>query len=70
MEERSSVSRRFNIAVIATLIMWSSNASATDPIPAEEGLLDAYPKREDFSPYANRNFPTNVYWGEIQFCLS
>jgi hypothetical protein len=39
-------------------------AVASDPVPPEESLLDAYPKRDDYSPYANRNFPTTVYWGD------
>ena len=48
----------------ALLVLPGGSAFASDPIPAEEGLIDAYPKREDYSPYANRNFPTNVYWGD------
>ncbi len=44
--------------------MAMGTAMASDPIPAEESLLDAYPKRDDYSPYAHRNFPTTVYWGD------
>jgi hypothetical protein len=39
-------------------------AIAQDPIPAEEGLVDAFPAQKNYSPYAGRNFPTRVYWGD------
>jgi hypothetical protein len=51
-------------AVAAALMIAISTAAASDPVPPEESLVDAYPKRDDYSPYANRNFPTNVYWGD------
>jgi len=50
--------------VAAALIIAIGTAAASDPVPPEESLVDAYPKRDDYSPYANRNFPTNVYWGD------
>ncbi|MGI9327885.1 MAG: DUF3604 domain-containing protein [Pseudomonadales bacterium] len=50
--------------VAGALSMLMGTALASDPVPAEESLLGAYPKRDDYSPYANRNFPTNVYWGD------
>ena len=37
---------------------------AQDPAPSEEGLRNAFPQQASYSPYANRNFPTQVYWGE------
>jgi len=33
-------------------------------MPTEEGLKDAFPAQSSYSPYANRNFPTEVFWGE------
>ena len=48
----------------AALLIAIGTAAASDPVPPEESLLDVYPKRDDYSPYANRNFPTNVYWGD------
>ncbi|MEM1447710.1 MAG: DUF3604 domain-containing protein [Planctomycetota bacterium] len=39
-------------------------ALAQDPAPGPEGLKNAFPKEDTFSPYAGRNFPTNVYWGD------
>jgi len=50
--------------VAAALTIAMGTAVASDPVPSEESLLDVYPKRDDYSPYANRNFPTNVYWGD------
>ncbi len=37
---------------------------AQDPLPSDEALRDAYPERKNYSPYAGRNFPTRVFWGE------
>ena len=51
--------------VVAAAMMFSiSMAVASDPIPDEESLIHVYPKRDNYSPYADRNFPTNVYWGD------
>ena len=50
--------------VAAALTIAAGTAVASDPVPPEESLIDVYPKRDDYSPYANRNFPTNVYWGD------
>ena len=33
------------------------------PAPTSE-VADAYPVQKHFSPYAGRNFPTQVYWGD------
>ncbi len=38
--------------------------SAQDPVPSKEALQSAYPQKKNYSPYAGRNFPTQVYWGE------
>jgi hypothetical protein len=37
---------------------------AQDPVPTQDALLSAYPKKKNYSPYAGRNFPTQVYWGD------
>jgi hypothetical protein len=37
---------------------------AMDPIPPAETLTDAFKAQKHFSPYAGRNFPTQVYWGD------
>ena len=39
-------------------------AFAQDPMPPAEGLTGAFPGQKHFSPYAGRNFPTRVYWGD------
>jgi hypothetical protein len=38
--------------------------AAQDPIPPSEGLESAFPEQTPFSPYAGRNFPTEVFWGD------
>ncbi|UCC85273.1 MAG: DUF3604 domain-containing protein, partial [Gemmatimonadota bacterium] len=39
-------------------------ARAQDPVPPPETLEGAFPEQRHFSPYAGRNFPTQVYWGD------
>jgi hypothetical protein len=39
-------------------------ALAMDPLPAPEGLRDAFPAQQHYSPYTGRNFPTRVFWGD------
>jgi hypothetical protein len=39
-------------------------ALAQDPMPPGETLEDAFPAQENYSPYAGRNFPTQVFWGD------
>ena len=42
----------------------AGHAWANDPIPPAEGLVGAYPAQRHYSPYAGRNFPTRVFWGD------
>jgi hypothetical protein len=37
---------------------------AQDPVPPKEALEGAFPVREHYSPYAGRDFPTQVFWGD------
>ena len=50
-----------SLCVFAALV---GSAFAQDPVPSAESLRDAFPERRTFSPYAGRNFPTQVFWGE------
>jgi len=52
-------------ALIATLAMaLVGSAAAQDPMPSPESLIGAFPAQDHYSPYAGRNFPTRVFWGE------
>ena len=56
---------RKNLSVAVTLLlMLSGTAFAQDPLPSRESLVDAFPERKNYSPYAGRNFPTKVFWGD------
>jgi hypothetical protein len=37
---------------------------AQDPVPPPDTLKDAFPSQKHYSPYAGRNFPTEVFWGD------
>ncbi len=39
-------------------------AFAQDPVPPPESLEGAFPEQKHYSPYAGRNFPTRVFWGD------
>ena len=51
--------RLFGTTVVLTLLA-ASGALAQAPIPPAETLLEAFPDRPRFSPYAGRNFPTQA----------
>ncbi len=46
------------------LVVFGSPVSAQDPVPPPESLLRAFPGQHNYSPYAGRNFPTQVYFGD------
>ncbi len=39
-------------------------AHAQDPVPPPQTLERAFPAQDHYSPYAGRNFPTQVFWGD------
>jgi hypothetical protein len=46
------------------IIGFGGGALAQDPVPPTESLKDAFPAQKHYSPYAGRNFPTQVFWGD------
>jgi hypothetical protein len=46
------------------LALGAGTALAQDPVPPPESLEGAFPAQKHYSPYAGRNFPTQVYWGD------
>jgi len=53
------------MVMVILLVFTAGNlALAQDPIPPKETLEDAFPAQKNYSPYAGRNFPTQVYWGD------
>jgi hypothetical protein len=49
----------FLLMIALTTPVW-----AQDPVPPSETLEEAFPAQKHFSPYAGRNFPTEVFWGD------
>lgn len=43
----------------------SATALGSDPLPSGEPMLAAYPTAQGCSSCAKRNFPADVYWGDI-----
>jgi hypothetical protein len=54
-----------NVIIAAYLVLTlTATLFAQDPLPSNESLQEAFPAQKHYSPYAGRNFPTNVYWGD------
>ena len=54
-----------SLLMLALLLMTSASAApAQDAIPPAESLEHVFPAQKHYSPYAGRNFPTNVYFGD------
>ena len=56
--------RRITTVLAGALSCLALPVFAQDPRPSDEALLEVYPKQQIFSPYASRNFPTRVFWGD------
>lgn len=52
------------VAMVMLSVATAASLSAQDPMPPKEGLEDAFKAQKHYSPYAGRNFPTRVYWGD------
>jgi Protein of unknown function (DUF3604) len=57
-----------SLALAAALT--SSVAAAQEPAPGAKSMEEAWPEQVRFSPYAGRNFPGNVYWGDTHLHTS
>ena len=53
-----------NLFLIFLILATSHFGFSQDPVPPSRSLENAFPERKHYSPYAGRNFPTNVYWGD------
>jgi len=49
--------------VTGLILTFAATASAQLPPPGEENA-SVFRAQKHYSPYAGRNFPTNVYWGD------
>jgi hypothetical protein len=53
---------KLTLALIST-VFFCSTVSAQLPPPTDD-VKDAFPEQKHYSPYAGRNFPTKVFWGD------
>ena len=61
LNRRTVVAPMMLIAVGLGSPSWAQHG---DPVPPAESLEGAFKARQPFSPYAGRNFPTQVFWGD------
>ncbi|MHC4415580.1 MAG: DUF3604 domain-containing protein [Planctomycetota bacterium] len=59
---------RKTVRIVALVLLGAvplaAPARAQDPVPPPGTLESAFPPQKHYSPYAGRNFPTRVYWGD------
>ena len=56
--------RKVALLSLALVCAALGSAHAQAPMPSDEALVRGYPGQEHYSPYAGRNFPTQVFWGD------
>jgi hypothetical protein len=61
--------RKIGIAGVPLLFVTAALSASVwaqqgDPVPPGETLEEAFKSQQHFSPYAARNFPTQVFWGD------
>ncbi len=56
-------SQFFSVIILLSFIALAVPALAQEPLPEAASLEKAF-KKDTFSPYANRDFPSHVYWGD------
>jgi len=56
--------KKFLVLIAVVWVLIPGVGVAVDPIPDRESLIEVFPKQQNYSPYAGRNFPTEVFWGE------
>jgi len=59
-----SIWNRAILLQIVLLVFTAGISFAQDPMPPKEGLEGVFKTQKRFSPYAGRNFPTEVFWGD------
>ena len=67
LRERKMNSRKFGKSIVqalACIAAVSVPAFADEPLPPVEALKDSFPAQKSYSPYAGRNFPTQVFFGD------
>ncbi len=52
------------ILTVMVLCLTAVTVSAQEPKPSDESLERAFQPRRPYSPYAQRHYPTQVYWGD------
>jgi hypothetical protein len=51
------------VSIAAATVVICSSTYAQLPPPGDD-VKDSFPSQQHYSPYAGRNFPTQVYWGD------
>jgi hypothetical protein len=58
------------IPAVCAMALATTQIQAQDAMPGQESMEKAWPTQTRFSPYAGRNFPGQVYWGDTHLHTS
>ena len=61
--ERRYRMAKLTLALVAMAVLFCSTVSAQLPAPTDDAK-DSFPAKKHYSPYAGRNFPTKLLWGD------
>jgi hypothetical protein len=56
--------RMLSTLLSIAFVLMAGPLAAQEPLPPSEALEGAFPPQKHFSPYAGRNFPTQLLWGD------
>ena len=54
------------LAIVVAAFLTPSSAATQDQIPTRDAVANSIAQTE-FSPYAGRDYPTDVFWGETHY---
>jgi len=56
--------KRYLLSTVFTVAIFVCAAANAQLPPPTDDVKDSFPSQKHYSPYAGRNFPTHVYWGD------
>ena len=65
MKSKINIIGVFTVAALIAVLVVSVSAEDSPGLPAPTSdAKSSFPEQKHFSPYAGRNFPTRVFWGD------
>ena len=58
------------VILMVSIVIATQVVRTQEPPPSQEALQSAFPAQRQFSPYAGRNYPSRVFWGDTHLHTS